>query len=153
MMKFVAKNFDELTTVQLYEILKSRVRIFTLGQKIDYLDMDDIDYRARHCFFEDNNRVVAYLRAFYKDDTKKTVKISRVLTLEHGRGVGRQLMDKSLDDVRNNLPCDKLYVEAQMQAAGFYEKLGFSAVSEPFLEVGIPHVIMEKELLRRKNSV
>jgi ribosomal protein S18 acetylase RimI-like enzyme len=30
---------------------------------------------------------------------------------------------------------------------GFYEKLGYHATSEPFTEIGIPHVLMEKHLL------
>jgi len=33
-------------------------------------------------------------------------------------------------------------IEAQVYAEGFYEKAGFQAVSEPFLEDGIPHVQM-----------
>ena len=31
---------------------------------------------------------------------------------------------------------------AQVHAAGFYERLGFTAVSEEFLEAGIPHIDM-----------
>lgn len=143
-LKFVAKAFDELTTRQLYEILKSRSQIFMLEQKIHCQDMDDLDYRSRHCFLEDGGRVVAYLRAFYKDDDHKTVKIGRVLTLEHKKGIGRALMEQSLDDIFVNLPCDHLYVEAQAYAAGFYEKFGFVITSEPFLEEGIPHVVMQR---------
>ena len=31
---------------------------------------------------------------------------------------------------------------AQVHAAGFYERLGFTAVSDEFLEAGIPHIDM-----------
>ena len=48
-MEFFAKTFDELTTKELYEILKSRSQIFTIEQNIHCQDMDDIDYNSLHC--------------------------------------------------------------------------------------------------------
>ena len=45
-MEFFAKTFDELTTKELYEILKSRSQIFTIEQNIHCQDMDDIDYNS-----------------------------------------------------------------------------------------------------------
>ena len=62
-MEFFAKTFDELTTKELYEILKSRSQIFTIEQNIHCQDMDDIDYNSLHCYIMDDNKVVAYLRA------------------------------------------------------------------------------------------
>ena len=56
--EFFAKTFDELTTTELYEILKSRAQIFMIEQKIYCLDMDDIDYKAMHFFLKENE---AYL--------------------------------------------------------------------------------------------
>ena len=49
-MEFFAKTFDELTTKELYEILKSRSQIFTIEQNIHCQDMDDIDYNSLHCY-------------------------------------------------------------------------------------------------------
>lgn len=145
-MQFIAKIFTELTAAQIYEILKSRSEIFMLEQNIRCLDMDDVDYNCHHCFFEENGRVSAYLRAFYYDEDKKVVKIGRVLTLTHGQGHGSELMHRSIAEIKEKLPCEKLYVEAQVQARGFYEKMGFVAVSDEFIEEGIPHVAMEMYL-------
>ena len=36
----------------------------------------------------------------------------------------------------------EIYVNAQSQAVGFYEKMGFVVTSEEFLEEGIPHKAM-----------
>lgn len=91
-MQFKAKNFSELTATEIYEILKARAEGFVVEKKISCVDTDDVDYRARHCFLEENGKVIAYLRAFYEDEKKDTVHIGRVLTIEHGKGIGAILM-------------------------------------------------------------
>ena len=146
-MKFYAKEFNHLTTSELYEILKSRAKVFFLEQKIVCLDMDNVDYRSTHLFLEEDGQVVAYLRAFYKDDD--TVKIGRVLTLHHGSGIGRQLMENALSYIKREMPCRMIYVESQKHAEGFYAKFGFRTVSEEFLEADIPHVAMELPLISK----
>ena len=145
-MEFTAKYFDELTTHELYEILKSRAEIFILEQKIYCLDMDDVDYKSRHCFLKDGNRVVAYLRAFYKDDDRSVVKIGRVLSLKHKNGLGTQLLEKSIADIKENMLCKKICLNSQKHATSFYEKFGFKVVSDEFLEEGVVHVSMELDL-------
>lgn len=143
-MKFEARFFNELSVMELYEILKARAEIFVTEQKIIYNDMDDIDYDSLHCFICEKNKVLAYLRAFYKDDAN-TVKIGRVLTLKHGKGLGRQLMEAALPEIRKRMDCKRLYLESQKHAIGFYERFGFETVSDEFLEEGIVHVAMELE--------
>jgi len=140
-MNFYAKKFNELTSRELYEILRSRAEIFVVEQSIKYVDMDGIDYDSLHCYIEDGGRVVAYLRAFYDDDG--SVKVGRVLTLRHGRGTGRTLMEKSISAILEKLPTDLIYVNAQQHAVGFYERLGFVGVSDVFYEEKIPHIRME----------
>ena len=141
MCRFYSKKFEELSTRELYEILRSRAEIFVVEQKISYVDMDGIDYNSLHCFIEDGGRVTACLRAFYDKDG--SVKIGRVLTITHGGGVGRRLMELSLADIREKMPTHLIYVNAQEHAVGFYEKFGFSVVSEVFYEENIPHYRME----------
>ena len=145
-MKFTAENFDGLSTGQLYEILKSRMEVFMLEQEIHCLDMDDVDYRSRHCFLEAEGRVVGYLRAFYQTEDPGVVRVGRVLTLRHGKGLGRELMERSLADIRQAMPCRAIRLDSQTHAVGFYEKFGFRTVSGEFLEEGIPHVVMELEV-------
>ena len=142
-MKFYAKKFDELTTKELYEILKSRAQIFVVEQNINYNDMDNIDYKSLHCFLEEDNKIIAYLRAFLKDDNR--VKVGRVLTLNHKNGYGRMLMEKSIDTIKQTFNCNKIWIDAQKHAVGFYEKFGFEMVSDEFLEEGIVHISMALE--------
>ena len=142
-MEFQGSYFEELSLSQLYEILKSRMEVFMLEQRIFCLDMDNVDYRSRHCFLEAGGRVVGYLRAFYQEDDPSVVRIGRVLTLRHGSGLGRTLMERSLADIRANMPCRCIRLDSQTHAVGFYEKFGFRVISGEFLEEGIPHVTME----------
>lgn len=144
-MQLIYKKFAELNTKELYEILKARAEIFILEQKINYQDMDNIDYDSLHCFFMEDNKVIAYLRAFYENN-KDTVKIGRVLTLEHGKGIGQELMIQSIEVIKEKMKCQKIVMHAQKHAIGFYEKFGFKTVSDEFLEEGIVHVTMELEL-------
>ncbi len=143
---FVAKEFGELTNAEVYEILKARAEVFIIEQKIYYQDCDDVDYDSLHCFIKEDNRVVAYLRAYYKDNDKTTVKVGRVLTVTRGIGLGRELLKKSIPAIKSRMKCSKICMDAQKHAEGFYEKLGFKTVSGEFLEEGVVHVEMEMDI-------
>ena len=140
-MEFVVKTFSELSVDELYEILKSRAEVFLLEQNIVCQDMDDTDRESLHCFFSNGERVVAYLRAFPSGINVAT--IGRVLTLEHRKGMGSELLKRSIEEIKKRLKVKKIYVHAQKQAEKFYEKMGFNTVSGEYLEEGIVHVTME----------
>ena len=141
-MELIVKKFSELTTGELYEILKSRLEIFMLEQNIICQDLDDVDYVGSHYFFMENNRVIAYLRAF-EGESKDVLMMGRVLTIEHKKGVGRELMTKAIEHIKATTSYKKISLHAQKTAIGFYEKLGFVTVSPEFLEEGVVHVTME----------
>ena len=139
-MNFNYKLFSELTTRELYEIVRARQEIFLMEQNIICRDFDGVDYDALHCFLWEDGRVVAYMRAFMVDGE---IHLGRFLTIRHGEGLGRQLMELSLPVVKERFGCDKISFHAQLHAEGFYLKLGFKTVSDVFLEEGIEHIKME----------
>ena len=141
-MKLTIKHFDELTARELYEIVRSRQEIFLMEQNIVCRDYDGVDLDALHCFISEGEQVVAYMRAFKVGDE---VHLGRFLTLRHGEGMGRELMESALPIVKERLGCYKITFHAQRHAEGFYQKLGFITVSDVFLEEGIEHVIMSSE--------
>ena len=145
-MNFVAKNFGELSLTELYEILRVRSQIFILEQNMHCQDMDGIDFEARHFFLEENGKILAYLRAFYTDDSKLVVKIGRVLSIIHGVGLGADIMKRAIADIKINMKCQTLSLNSQKSAIGFYEKLGFKTVSDEFLEEGVIHLKMELDI-------
>lgn len=142
-MNFYAKTFDRLSVKEIYEILKARMQVFLLEQNIVCLDIDGIDYDSLHVFFENEGRVEAYFRAFKYDSA---VKIGRVLTREHGKGLGRKLMEKGMIEVKKHFGCDRIILHSQKQAEGFYKRLGFETVSDEYLEEGVVHITMQLEI-------
>ena len=146
-MEFIIKHFNELSTTELYEILKTRFEIFVTEQECIYPDLDDKDQDAYHVFcWNDSSRVAACLRVFWKDGDAAAgvAQIGRVVTLEHGKGVGGKLLHEGVMVAIERLHVKKIYLEAQEYAIGYYAKEGFEVVSDVFMEDGIPHVKMER---------
>ena len=145
-MELVIKRFEELTTTELYEILKVRAEIFVVEQDCIYQDLDGIDYRSLHVFYEEDGSVIAYLRAYEKEDEPEVVQVGRVLTLEHGKGLGAKILKEGIEIIQKKMRPQSIYIEAQCYAIGFYEREGFQVCSESFLEDGIPHVQMRLDI-------
>lgn len=140
-MELTIKTFQELTTKELYEILKVRGAIFVVEQNCAYQDIDGLDETSLHLFYEDGGQVQAYLRAFEKEPG--VVQMGRVLTLRHGEGLGGRLLHEGILVIKEQFHPRKIVIESQCYATGYYEKAGFQRCSEEFLEDGIPHVRME----------
>ena len=145
-MKAIIKKFNELTTTELYEILKLRAEIFVVEQDCPYQDLDDIDYDSLHIFYEKDKKVVAYLIIFKRKNDPDAVQIGRVVTLTHGSGLGTKLMEEGIKAIRDTSSARQAYLEAQTYCIGFYEKFGFKVISDEFILDGIPHVKMQLKI-------
>lgn len=145
MNKIIAKQFDELTTTELYEILRARFEVFVIEQECVYLDIDGVDYRSLHIFCEDNGKVIAYLRAFEKE--RDVVQMGRVLTTKRGIGLGTKLLKYAVEEIDRRFNPKQIFIESQTHAVGFYEREGFKVCSDEFMDAGVPHVEM---ILERK---
>jgi predicted GNAT family N-acyltransferase len=55
-------------------------------------------------------------------------------------------MQKSTLAIKEKFSCNKIVLHAQKHAQGFYEKLGYETTSPDFLEEGIVHVAMERNI-------
>jgi len=139
-MELMIKAFDQLTTMELYEILKVRTAVFVVEQNCPYQDIDGADLGALHVFLQDETGIKAYLRVFEED--AHTAHIGRVLTTQRGGGYGGEILKEGIRAARERLRKDAVYLEAQTYAKGFYEREGFRVTGDEFLEDGIPHVPM-----------
>lgn len=138
----VIKNFDRLTPREVYEILRIRTAVFVVEQECPYQEVDGTDYNSLHVWLEEGDEIVAYLRIFEKDAETKTVQIGRVLSKRRGEGLGAKVLEHGIEAARLEMGADNIFIEAQTYALAFYEKFGFKACGEEFLEDGIPHTPM-----------
>lgn len=137
------KRFSDLKLEELYGILRVRSEVFVTGQKCLYVDPDGRDFGSVQVFASKGDRIIGCLRIYGKE--AGVVQIGRVAVIEsqRGIGIGRMMMRQAISHVTENLTDEKIYLEAQTYAIGFYEKLGFKVISDEFLDEGIPHKGME----------
>lgn len=141
-MEIYIKRFEELSLEELYEIIKIRVAIFCLEQNCLYQDLDDKDKKAYHVYIKENDKIKAYLRVLDKGISFDETSIGRVLTTERGVGFGNIILKEGIRVAKEKMNADKIKIEAQSYAKGYYEKFGFKQISDEFLEDGIPHIKM-----------
>ena len=142
------KKFDELTARELYDVLKLRQDVFVIEQTCIYPDMDGCDFVYHHALMRNQaGELIGYLRILPPGQTFDTVAIGRVLVREdaRGRGAARQLMTEALNFIRDTLMQRQVKLSAQQYLIKFYESLGFAAISEGYVEDGIPHIDMMLE--------
>lgn len=144
-MDLVVKRFGELSLEELYEILQIRVAVFVMEQNCAYQEIDGKDQYSYHVFLKDNTGIKAYLRVIDKGISFDEVSIGRVLTLKRKCGLGYRILLDGIKVAKERMNANRIKIEAQSYAKGFYEKAGFKQVSEEFLEDGIPHIQMVLE--------
>lgn len=142
-MQTYIKRFDQLSTHELYQILKLRVDVFVVEQKCPYEEIDNLDYHAIHVYFKEADEIIAYLRILDKGVESEDVAIGRVISAKRRCGIGSKLLSEGIKVAKENFKAEKIYIEAQSYARKFYENLGFKQISEEFLLDDIPHIKME----------
>ena len=77
-----------------------------------------------------------------------TVRLRQMAVLKNlqGKGVGRALMQFA-ENIARDRGYRKITMHARKTATGFYEKLGYVVSGGEFMEVTLPHVVMEKRLI------
>ena len=145
-MKWYVKKFSELDSLTFFKLAKARIDIFVVEQECAYPELDDVDIleETRHIYCLDNEgEVVAYSRCYQKP--LQVTAIGRVIITEpnRGKGLASALMKESLHVCMNVWPDSKVQLSAQTHLTPFYARLGFNAISDSYLEDGIPHTDME----------
>ena len=143
-MRYIIKEFHELSNQELYDILRVRSEVFVLGQKCIYQDCDGKDQRSHHMFSKTDGEIDAYVRIVAKGISYDEVSIGRVLVPEKFRGHGRAeaIMRAAIEFIRTNLGEREIRISAQKYLVEFYSKLGFRICSEVYFEDQIEHIEM-----------
>ena len=123
---------------QLTKAFAIRLRVFVREQQVPAeIELDRDDQRAVHFLAMVSGRAVGTARAVVRG---KNAKIGRMAVLKTYRrkGIGAQLLKRAVATARK-LDATNIYLHAQVQVIGFYEGMGFHAVSAVFDEAGIAH--------------
>lgn len=104
------------------------------------LEWDGLDEGCLHLLALDNNN-----NAIGTGRLCEHGHIGRMAVIKdwRGKGVGGALL-KKLIDIAQKTGTLKLVLNAQISAAGFYARYGFSAEGDEFMDAGIPHLRMTR---------
>lgn len=138
--------FHQLTSLELYEILKLRQTVFVVEQECPYLDADGKDLKSLHMMLRNGDaKIICYARILPKDVSyPEFASIGRVVCSKSVRGCdhGRFIMTMAIKKIQELYPGTPIKIGAQTYLKKFYESLGFIDIGEPYIEDGIPHIIM-----------
>ncbi len=142
------KTFSELSSQEIYDILQLRSEVFVVEQNCVYQDIDDKDQKALHVMGIKEGRIVAYARIFKPGDYFDLASIGRVVVSKKERknGFGVLIMKSAIEAIRNEFGENSIKVSAQTYLKKFYKGFGFKKIGEEYLEDGIPHIAMIKEI-------
>ncbi|WED22118.1 GNAT family N-acetyltransferase [Vibrio sp. JC009] len=142
-------SFDQLTTHQLYELLKLRVDVFVVEQTCPYPELDNKDLAegVYQLIGYKDNEIVACARLLPAGISFDNVSIGRFASKQtaRGNGLGHKLMSAALEQCEVLWPGQSIDIQAQEYLRSFYEKHGFRAYTESYLEDDIPHLDMRLE--------
>jgi predicted GNAT family N-acyltransferase len=131
---------------QLAEAFAVRFKVFVEEQQVpEYLEIDDQDFAqsTTHAIVRDleSGDVVGTARLLFHADTPGEAKIGRVAVLPQARSLGLGAALMAGLERRALLSQDPItiFLGAQLQAAPFYERLGYQLIGKIYDDADIPH--------------
>lgn len=124
-MQLFVKHFDELTTKELYDILRLREAVFIVEQNCPFPEIDGKDLCDYHLWFEDGGDILAYARVLDSGVSFETPAVGRVISIRRREGLGSRILEEGIRVAREKFFAEAVTLEAQSYAKAFYEKAGF----------------------------
>ncbi len=123
-----------------------RRRVFVEEPGVDPgIERDDLDGVADHVVVRIDGEVVGTGRLVVQPGGTGVIGRMAVLPEARGTGVGGEVL-RALEARACERRLPALELHAQAHARGFYDRAGYAAYGEEYLEAGIPHVSMRKAL-------
>lgn len=145
MISWSSRSFEELSTLELHDLLKLRSDVFVVEQKCVYPDLDGQDIGALHIMGHDEkNDLLAYARILPPAEHGKPPRIGRVVVCptQRGKGLGHAVMRIVMERLKADQGTYDSLLSAQSHLLAFYEEHGFERCSADYELDGIPHVDM-----------
>ncbi len=124
-----------------------RIAVFVEEQHFQE-EFDERDAISHHIvLYDETGRPAGCGRLFADDGQAGSYVVGRVAVHSalRGTGAGRLIMEE-IERRALTLGARRLRLSAQQQARPFYEKLGYVAYGEEYLEEHCPHMAMEKDI-------
>lgn len=120
--------------------------MFIVEQNCPFPDLDGKDQRSYHLlgFVQETRELIAYTRLMPAGLAYEQASIGRVVTAESARqfGQGRALMQRSIEYIERIYGQVPIKIGAQLYLKNFYESFGFRQLGLMYLEDGIEHIHM-----------
>lgn len=135
------------TQRELERCLAVRHAVFTVERKvpreIEVDEQDCLGSACEHFLILESGAEVGALRCMRADLNK--VKIQRFCILADYRGMGYARRALAfVEEYYRSAGKTEIELDSKLEACGFYDKCGYTRVSDPFEEAGIPHIKMIK---------
>lgn len=119
-----------------------RHEVFVVGQDVpEDLERDELDAVSDHAVAELAGALVGTGRLL----PDGTIGRMAVAADARGRGIGARVLAR-LEDRARERQLGSIELHAQVHARAFYERAGYVASGEVYVEAGIDHVSMRKDL-------
>ena len=123
-----------------------RRTVFIEEQNVPEADeVDGRDAGAVHLLATVDGRAVGTARLLVSGDSGKIGRVC-VLAEMRGKGIGALLIEAAVREFAANPAIGKVKLSAQINALPFYERLGFTAEGDEYLDAGIVHRDMFRTL-------
>ncbi len=127
------------------KIMALRLEVFVLEQGVPHeLELDSADRSAIHIIAELDGEAVGCARMITENGDAHIGRLA-VKREKRGEGIGSAVCSYAIS-AAEKLGSRLVWINAQLHAKSFYERLGFCAVGDVFYEAGIKHIRMELEL-------
>ena len=123
-----------------------RRRVFVEEQGIpEDIELDEEDKEALQMVVKDGDRVIGTARVQFLSTGVAKIERMAILQPFRLRGIGGRIISFLSEELRNR-QVEQVILHAQYSVVDFYKSCGFEETGSPFLEVGIKHIKMQRQL-------
>ena len=124
--------------------LRTKILRAPLGKQLSKADLDGEEDQLHFGMFDADALIACVVIKPVENGTGKLRQMAVDESVQ-GKGIGKLIINKT-EIVLREKEFDKITMAARETAIGFYQRLGYKVVGEPFLEQGIEHIKMIKSL-------
>ena len=134
------------TQEELFSLMLIRMEVFMMEQQVaPDIEIDELDKTATHfLFYNEQDLPCACCRLIFVDGHHKIGRLA-VLKPERRKGYAAALLN-DVEAYAKTQGIKELFLNAQTSARALYEKLGYGAYGDLFVEANIEHISMKKPI-------